>query len=139
MPLSTDLEILNRALRELTSCFLQYAGECWPWTSAGADGDKLRGAVMQCVERQRQSIALIAESLASRQPRVEFGKYSAEFTDLHYVSLGFLLKRLVESQKKLVESLARTVTMLPSGDESREILEAVVSNERANLAALQAP
>lgn len=139
MALSTDLEILNRVLRELSSCFLQYAGECWPWTSAGADGAKLRDSVMQCVERQRQSIGLVAEYLATRQDRVEYGKFPAEFTDLHYVSLTFLLKRLVESQKKLVESIDRTVTLLPSGDECREILEAVQNNERANLAALQAP
>ncbi len=139
MALSTDLEILNRVLRELSSCFLQYAGECWPWTSAGAEGAKLRGAVMQCVERQRQSIGLVAEHLAAHQDRVEFGKFSAEFTDLHYVSLTFLLKRLVESQTKLVESIDRTVTLLPSGDVCREILEVVRGNEHANLAALQTP
>ncbi|MBC7818863.1 MAG: hypothetical protein IAG10_18385 [Planctomycetaceae bacterium] len=139
MALSTDLEILNRVLRELSSCFLQYAGECWPWISAGAEGAKLRGAVMQCVERQQQSIRLLAEHLAAHQDRVEFGKFSAEFTDLHYVSLTFLLKRLVESQKKLVESIDRTATLLPAGDECREILEVVRGNEHANLAALQAP
>ena len=139
MALSTDLEILNRVLRELSSCFLQYAGECWPWTSAGAEGAKLRGSVMQCVERQQQSIGLVAEHLAAHQDRVEFGKFPAEFTDLHYVSLTFLLKRLVESQTKLVESIDRTVTLLPSGDVCREILEVVRSNEHANLAALQAP
>ena len=139
MALSTDLEILNRVLRELSSCFLQYAGECWPWTSAGADGTKLRGSVMQCVERQRQSIGLVAEHLAAHQDRVEFGKFPAEFTDLHYVSLTFLLKRLVESQTKLVESVDRTVTLLPSGIVCREILETVSGNERANLAALQTP
>ena len=139
MALSTDLEILNRVLRELSNCFLQYAGECWPWTSAGAEGAKLRDSVMQCVERQRQSIGLVAEHLAAHQDRVEFGKFPAEFTDLHYVSLSFLLKRLVESQTKLVEFIDRTVTLLPSGTVCREILETVSGNERANLAALQAP
>lgn len=139
MALSTDLEILNRVLRELSSCFLQYAGECWPWTSAGAEGEKLRVSVMQCVERQRQSIGLLAEHLAAHQDRVEFGKFSSEFTDLHYVSLTFLLKRLVASQTKLVEFVDRTVTLLPNGDECREILEVVSSNERANLESLQAP
>lgn len=139
MALSTDLEILNRVLRELSSCFLQYAGECWPWTSAGAEGSKLRDSVMRCVERQRQSVGLIAEHLAAHQDRVEYGKFSAEFTDLHYVSLTFLLKRLVESQKKLVEFIDRTVTLLPGGDKCRDILEAVSDNEHANLAALQAP
>ncbi len=139
MALSTDLEILNRVLRELSSCFLQYAGECWPWTSAGAEGAKLRDSVMRCVERQQQSIGLIAEHLAAHQDRVEYGKFSAEFTDLHYVSMTFLLKRLVESQTKLVELIDRTVTLLPSGDKCSDILEVVSDNEHANLAALQAP
>lgn len=139
MALPTDLEILNRVLRELSSCFLQYAGECWPWTSAGAEGAKLRDSVMQRVERQRQSIGLVAEHLAAHQDRVEFGKFPAEFTDLHYVSLAFLLKRLVESQSKLVGSIDRTLTLLSSGSECRKILETVSGNEHANLAALQTP
>lgn len=138
MALTTDLEILNRVLRELTSCFLQYAGDCWPWSSSGADGIKLQAVVGQCVERQRQSIERIAEYLAARQSRVEYGHFSADFTDLHYASLQFLLKQLVASEAKLVESLDHSITLLPSGDEVREILEAASRNEHETLAALQA-
>ena len=137
MALPTDLEILNRVLRELSSCFLQYAGDCWPWASNGADGNKLQAVVQQCVERQRQSIERIAEYLAARQSRVEYGHFSTDFTDLHYVSLQFLLKQLVTSQAKLVESLDRSVTLLPNGDDVREILEAASRNEHENLTALQ--
>ena len=137
MALSTDLEILNRVLRDLSSSFLQYVGEIWPWTSAGPDGDKLQASVMRCVERQWQSIALISDYLAPRQSRVEFGKFSAEFTDLHYVSLSFLLKRLVETQQTLSESIDRTVTLLPSGDEVQKLLATVRQNEQENLAALK--
>lgn len=139
MAISTDLEILNRVLRDLSSCLLQYVSDIWPWTSAGPEGEKLRARVMECVERQRQSIATIADYLADKQDRVEFGKFSADFTDLHYVALAFLLQRLVESQKKLVESIDRSVSLLPVGGEARTILEAVAQNERTNLAALQAP
>ena len=137
MALPTDLEILNRVLRELSSCFLQYAGDCWPWASSGADGNKLQSVVQHCVERQRQSIERIAEYLAARQSRVEYGHFSTDFTDLHYVSLQFLLKQLVTSQAKLVESLDRSVTLLPNGDDVREILEAASRNEHENLTALQ--
>ena len=138
MALSTDLEILNRVLRDLSSCFVQYVGDCWPWTSISSDGDKLQAVVSQCVARQRQSIERIAEHLASRQSRVEYGRFSTEFTDLHYVSLQFLVKQLAAAQTRLVESLDRTVTMLPSGDEAREVLEAVRHSELENLTALQA-
>ena len=137
MALPTDLEILNRVLRELSSCFLQYAGDCWPWASSGTDGNKLQSVVQHCVERQRQSIERIAEYLAARQSRVEYGHFSTDFTDLHYVSLQFLLKQLVTSQAKLVESLDRSVTLLPNGDDVREILEAASRNEHENLTALQ--
>ena len=137
MALPTDLEILNRVLRELSSCFLQYAGDCWPWASSGADGNKLQSVVQHCVERQRQSIERIAEYLAARQSRVEYGHFSTDFTDLHYVSLQFLLKQLIASQTQIVESLNRVVTTLPSGDESQELLAAVRQNEQDNLAALK--
>ncbi len=137
MAISTDLEILNRVLRELSSNFLQYLGECWPWTSVGTNGEQLRTAANQCVSRQRKSIELIAEYLAPRQARVEFGKFSTEFTDLHFVSLQFLLKQLISNQTRLVESVDRSVTLLPSGDPSRDILEAVSRNEHDNLSALQ--
>lgn len=138
MALSTDLEILNRVQRELSGCFLQYVGEIWPWTSVGPEGAKLKSMLDQCVARQRQSIALLSEYLAARQSRVEPGQYSADFTDLHYVSLHFLLKHLISSQTLIVESLNRAVTLLPSGDEAQELLVAVRQNEQENLAALKA-
>ncbi len=138
MALSTKLEILNCVQRELSGCFLQYVGEIWPWTSVGADGAKLKAMLDQCVARQRQSIAQLTEYLAPRQTRVEFGSYSADFTDLHYVSLHFLLKHLISSQSLIVESLNRAITMLPGGDESQELLIAVRQNEQENFAALKA-
>jgi uncharacterized coiled-coil protein SlyX len=137
MALSTDLEILNRVLRDLSGCFLQYTAEIWPWTSAGADGAKLKSVVDTCVARQRQSIAMLSDYLAPRQTRIEFGRFSADFTDLHYVSLHFLLKHLIASQETIVESLNRAVTTLPFGDESQELLAAVCKNEQENLAALK--
>lgn len=138
MALSTDLEILNRVQRELSGCFLQYVGEIWPWTSVGPEGAKLKSMLDQCVARQRQSIAQLTEYLAARQARVEPGQYSANFTDLHYVSLHFLLKHLIASQSLIVESLNRAVTLLPNGDEAQELLAAVRQNEQENLAALKA-
>ena len=138
MALSTDLEILNRVQRELSGCFLQYVGEIWPWTSVGPEGAKLKSMHDQCVARQRQSIAQLTEYLAARQARVEPGQYSANFTDLHYVSLHFLLKHLIASQSLIVESLNRAVTLLPNGDEAQELLAAVRQNEQENLAALKA-
>ncbi len=138
MALSTELEILNRVQRELSGCFLQYVGEIWPWTSVGAEGAKLKAMLDECVARQGQSIELLVEYLAPRQSRVEPGHYSADFTDLHYVSLHFLLKHLISSQSLIVESLNRAVTMLPSGDESQELLITVRQNEQATLAELKA-
>jgi hypothetical protein len=138
MALSTELEILNRIQRELSGCFLQYVGEIWPWTSVGAEGAKLKAVLDQCVARQRQSIAQLSDYLASRQSRVEFGRYSADFTDLHYVSLHFLLKHLVASQNLIAESLNRAVSMLPGGDETQQLLIAVRQNEQQTLAELKA-
>lgn len=138
MALSTDLEILNRVQRELSGCFLQYVGEIWPWTSVGSEGAQLKAMLDQCVARQRQSIAQLTEYLAPRQSRVEFGSYSADFTDLHYVSLHFLLKHLISSQSLIVESLNRAITMLPGGDETQELLIGVRQNEQENLTALKA-
>lgn len=137
MALSTDLEILNRVLRDLSSCLLQYAGEIWPWTSVGPEGNKLKSQVDACVARQRQSIQMLAEFLGPREDRVEFGQYSSDFTDLHYVSLQFLLKRLIADQTQIVDSLNRAVSLLPNGDESHELLAAVRQNEQENLAALK--
>lgn len=138
MALSTELEILNRVQRELSGCFLQYVGEIWPWTSVGTDGSKLKSVLDQCVARQRQSIAQLTEYLAPRQTRVESGCFSANFTDLHYVSLHFMLKHLIASQSLIVESLSRAVSMLSTGGEVRELLAAVRQSEDETLAALKA-
>lgn len=138
MALSTDLEILNRVQRDLSGCLLQYVGEIWPWTSLGAEGAQLKSVVDRCVAHQRESIATLTEYLAARQSRVEPGRYSAEFTDLHYASLQYLLKQLIVSQSSIVDSLNRVVTLLPSGDEVQELLLSVRQNEQENLTALKA-
>ncbi|MCX7421643.1 MAG: hypothetical protein NT013_19140 [Planctomycetia bacterium] len=136
MSLSTDLEILNRVLRDVSGCFLQYVGDCWPWTSISTDGDQLKSIVDQCVARQRESIRLMTEYLAPRQARVESGAFTADFTDLHYVSLKFLIKQLISTQSRVVESVDRTKTMLPTGDSVLDILNLVSRNEHENLAAI---
>jgi hypothetical protein len=138
MAVPSDLEILNRVLRELSGSFLQYVGECWPWTSARPEDARRREAVMQCIERQRQSIAMLAEYLAPHQARVEFGPYSSDFTDLHYVSLAFLQQKLIQAQQKIVDLIDRLIVRLVDG-EAQALLEAVRKNEQDNLAALQAP
>jgi hypothetical protein len=138
MAVPSDLEILNRVLRELSGSFLQYVGECWPWTSAGPDGAKQRESVMRCVERQRQSIAMLADYLTPRQARVELGPYSTDFTDLHYVSLSFLQKKLIQTQKMTVELIDQQIMRLVDA-EAQAVLESVRRNEQENLAALQAP
>ena len=132
-----DSERLNSLFVMLHRSLLQYVGECWPWTAVGPNGKQLRTDANNCVSHQRQSIGLIAEYLALRQARVEFGKFSTGFTDLHFVSLQFLLKQLISDQTRLVESVDRNVTLLPGGDPSRDILEAVSRNEHDNLSALQ--
>ena len=94
---------LNRLLIDLGRSLLQYVGESWPWTAAGEE--EARETFESLVERQQQFVGRITELLDDRTWPIDFGIYPPEYTDLHFLSLEFLLTQLVVNADALVSQI----------------------------------
>ena len=131
MPAHAD-RTLNRVLIRIYRSLLQYVGECWPWTPATA-GTAEQNAINALVNSQQASVARLAEFLANREWPVTFGVYPAEFTDLHYVSLEFLLSRLVTDQNAIVTALEQVQQAVRDDPHAAALLHDVTAAEKGHL------
>ena len=79
--------------------------EAVPWTHRG-DENATR-VLLDIVEGQRDLSNRIAGELQQRGCPIDTGEYPMEFLDLHFLSLDFLLQRLIENQQNEVEFIGR--------------------------------
>lgn len=106
----------NERLREILSLLggslLQYSRHCSPWVPHHAE--PTLAALMKLVERQGDSVREMAKTLETNV--VDFAARSSDdFTDMHYVSLDFLIERIIADQSRRVARLKADVVDLEIG------------------------
>ncbi len=126
---------LDQLLIDVGRSFLQYVGQCWPWTEVNARAERKR--IDALVARQRAQIARLTDLLIRRNGAVDFGAYPNEYTDLHYVALDHLLSQLIENERALVAVLEGAYTSSTNDQEAAGLLEGMLVDERDNLKQLQ--
>jgi len=124
-------EILIRMLRGL----LQYTGECWPWSSEEQGGE--RQVIDRLVAEQREDVQEIVDLLNERDAQIDFGTYPTEYTDLHYVSLDYLLDTLIAEQEELVTDLKAAIASCGDDPEGQELLSSILPQTEAQLESLK--
>lgn len=118
---------LNDLLVDLGRSLLQYADESWPWSPGAAQEREVRELAAQ----QREHVLSLAELLDARNWTVDFGGYPTDYTDLHFLSLGFFLPRLAEAQSAVVAELDEAVHRCADDAEAVELLRQILAGERA--------
>jgi hypothetical protein len=136
MTATIDLDRLNDLLIGLGRSLLQYTQEAWPWTPE-TDGVDRRGAIERLAARQQESVRELAEFLDAAGHPVRFGVYPEEFTSLHYVSLRYLLHRIVVNQQAVVSQCEQTARAAADDPDAAALLEGIVRREREILAELR--
>jgi hypothetical protein len=125
---------LNDLVIDLGRCLLQYAAECGVWASDPSAERTLVAAAAQ----QREDIATAVEFLNDRGWPVDPGTYPTEFTDLQYLSLKYLLPRIIDEQRAVVEDLDEAVHTCVDDGEAIALLREVLAHERRVLSELSA-
>lgn len=129
-----DNEILNALLVAHGRSLLQYMAEAWPWTNeAAAD---LHDEVKALAERQSQAANAIAELLADRNWRIDFGNYPVDYTHLNYVGLEHLLREIVTNAETLVTEI-REKRPLINEPEASALLGRIEEEQQAITARLR--
>ncbi len=127
-------DVLNQVLVVMGRSLLQYSADAWPWT--GSSETASRSAVEALIPEQRRHIAQLADLLDGRGWTIDFGVYP-DFTDLHYLSLDFVLPHLIENERGIVTEIESALPKCASDPEGAALLAEILPAERAVLTKLE--
>jgi hypothetical protein len=127
-------ELLNDVLIVMCRSLLQYAGQAWPWSTDGADA--LRNAVSELIAEQATRIEKLSSFLDSRGHIIDFGVFP-DFTDLHYLAIGFVLPHVVENERAVVREIEAAQLRCADDAEGSALLAEILAGEKTTLARLE--
>jgi hypothetical protein len=126
--------VLNRVVVRVYRSLMQYAMECWPWTTAaetpGAEPPAEK-AVKEMAARQQNFVAQIVDVLTNRGEIVDLDNFP-DFSEMHYVSLDYLLGKLADDEGKLISELEAAQKAL-QGDAASGLVTELLAAEKENL------
>jgi hypothetical protein len=110
-----DATLLPELLRHESRSYLQYIRESFPWAK-GKD-EELRAQVLALAEAERQGIAGLACEMQKRRITLPYlGAFPTSFTTSNFISLSFLLPRLVAEQRKAVAEVERDLAKVADAE-----------------------
>lgn len=131
MPKVDRNAVLNRLLRIHASSLPMYLASARPYTPLDLrDAGRALDAV---IADHRRTIGILTEELLASGGELEAGEFPMEFTDLHDLSLGYLLKPLVDHQRRDLAAIEACVAESGNDPLAQEALGAA----KAHLETLQ--
>jgi hypothetical protein len=128
-------ELLQRVLRRESLALLQYVRDAFPWTRAGED--KALVDLREVIEEDRRALMDLGRFLTRcRVPLPYVGSYPADFTTVNFISLDYLLPRLLAEQRREVGTLEAEVPAA-TDSEAREQLVRLLDVKRRHLGVLE--
>jgi len=127
-------EVLNRVLVVMGRSLLQYSADAWPWTGSGSTVP--RATVESLTAEQSGRVRKLAELLDRRGWTIDFGVFP-DFTGLHFLSLDFVLPRLVENQRAVVKEIEMAIPKCTGDPDGAALLLEILAGERSVLAKLE--
>ncbi|MEW4487675.1 hypothetical protein AB1L42_06310 [Thalassoglobus sp. JC818] len=120
--------IVNDLLVQVHRSLLQYAAESWPWAALN-DLDTEQHLLMTA-RRQEQVVGRMVAFLKERKHPIDFGVYPYEYTSLHFVSLGFFLNRLRESEAAVLGELESALSQLADDSECLDVVQDAIGVQK---------
>lgn len=113
-------ERLNDAYLALSCSLLQYVGENSPWTPT-TDQESVE-RLQTIIARQNAQIQRLADFIVNRYGFVPGGNYPIDYTALQYLSLSYLLKKLIPDQQRVLETLEANRKQIETDPGARDML-----------------
>ena len=135
---SNSSDVLNRVLARLYRSLMQYAVDCWPWsraTDTEAAEVPEQKAVEQMTLRQQEFVARLADLVMRRAGVVDLGTFP-DNSELHYVSLDYLLGKLIADEQDLVAEVQSALSALGHDAEATALVSELLSVETQNVVRL---
>ena len=120
-----DAARLETTLRRETRSLLQYSRESFPWVRTGTEEPLVR--LHQVMTRDRDAqLALQRFLTRHRHPSSFLGSFPMSFTTMNFVSLDWLLPRLLQEQTQALAALEHDRDSFPDGLARAELDRLVV-------------
>jgi hypothetical protein len=126
--------VLTRLLHREQYSLANYLLDAPPWVPPGRE--HAWEEVRRIAEAQLANAVRIGRLLVRRHGYAASGLFPVEFTRDNYLSLDYLVPRLVEYQESLVAQIERALAELGRDEEARRVLQTVLDGERKHLDAL---
>lgn len=136
--LMSDLDTLSQLNRLLTIEYRSlpmYLHDADPWAHASDSAG--RDMLNDIIADQRQASQRIAAFIQDMDEAPSPDEFPMEFTDLHFLSLDYLLGELLRYQRIAVEDLEDCVGALSHEPEARNLAEEILGMERAHLESIE--
>jgi len=134
-----NTDVLNRLVERVYRCLLQYTVECWPWTPSAesADGKSPeQKAIEQMAARQQEFVGRLVELLSQRGQVADFGNYP-DNSELHYVSLDYLVGKLIADEERLVTALESARDAVRNDPPAATLIVELLAAEKGNVTKLR--
>jgi hypothetical protein len=126
--------VLNRLLAIERYSLANYLLYARPWTHPG--DEPLLEALRRITTDQQAAVVRIGRLLVRRYGYAESGQFPLEFTAYDDVALDYLVQRLIEHERRMIDDVARCAEQLAGDPEARQLAEEVLGSERRHLALL---
>ena len=112
--------LLQDIVRRASRSMLQYIGNSYPWAGDGEAG--LLTQVQAVIAEEEQAIEGLAGYLRKHRMGLPYlGSYPQNFTNLNYVSLDYLMPRLLKWQREWVTILEKDATLVANAEAKAEV------------------
>ena len=127
--------LLQDIVRRESRSLLQYISEAFPWTTRE---ERAALATLQgMIDEERRNAAALGQFLVRRKIGVPYlGPYPVSFTSMNYLSLDYLLPRLVEYQHRAIRQLQADLRTLSDMDATEQV-ERILNAKRRHLQILE--
>jgi hypothetical protein len=106
---------LHALVRRETLSILMYVGQAFPWTTVKQVGNLAE--LKRIVDEEREAIANLGQYLTRRRAPVPWiGSYPSSFTTINFLSLEFILPRLIEFERRSVDELEKDLLAIQDGE-----------------------
>jgi hypothetical protein len=131
----SDEVVLPNLVRRESRSLLQYIRESYPWSQT--KDAQTRAKVIAAAESEGEMLSQLGRLLQKRHiPMPGLGAYPTSFTSMNYVSLSFLIPRLIAAQRQSLADLENDARQVQD-EPFRELLRAFHELKRRHLAELE--
>jgi hypothetical protein len=122
--------VLNRLLQTLFRSLPMYLAEARPWTGRN---EGLGTVLASAATDYRSYFERLTDMILELGGPVEVGRFPTEFTDLHDLSVDYLLQKCIDLQRRDLGVIQCCVQSLTPQSTPRLLAEEVLGNARGHL------